>query len=82
MSTQPVVPITQNKEQREQARRRAEIRSDVLYATGGVLVSIGLGMIRVRYGLIAAGGFCLLAPLLELASAFLKGLRAPRAARS
>jgi len=33
-------------------------------------------MIRIRYGLIALGAFCLLLPMLELATSFIRGLRA------
>jgi hypothetical protein len=48
---------------------------DVLYITGAVLVSLGLGIVRPPYGLISAGIFLLLVPLLELVSGFLRGLR-------
>jgi hypothetical protein len=48
--------------------------SDVLYVTGAVLVSIGLGFFGAHYGIIAAGVFCLFMPMLELTGSFLRGL--------
>ncbi len=74
MSAQPI-PI--DKLQLEAKRRRAEIRSDALYVSGALMVSAGLGLIRVHFGLIAAGGFCLILPCLELATGFIRGLKAP-----
>lgn len=78
MSTQPIPIAQQSKEQQLQAKLRADFRSDMLYVAGGVLVSIGAGIIRVRYGVISAGAFCLLPPVLELASGFIRGLRVAR----
>lgn len=76
MSTQPMPaspPI--RKEEQERIRRRSEDRSDLLYFAGAALVTAGVGMIRIRYGLIAAGTFLLFLPLLELATSFIRGLR-------
>jgi predicted acyltransferase len=82
MSSQPT-PITQHsrgeaeraellKKQAAQARR-----SDGLYIAGAVLFAVGLGWIRIYLAPIALGCFCLLFPLLELATGFIRGLRAP-----
>lgn len=76
MSSSPV-PI--NRQQREQleakARARSSWRADALYICGAALVSAGVGLVKVQFGLIAAGGFCLLLPVLELTSSFIRGLR-------
>jgi hypothetical protein len=73
-------PISQpEREKLAIAAKRKDQRSDILYYAGSALVAVGLGTIRIGFGLIAAGAFCLLPPVLELASGFLKGLRAPRA---
>jgi hypothetical protein len=55
--------------------KRHNAHSDALYVGGALLVSLGIGMIRIRYGVIAAGVLALIPPMLELASGFLKGLR-------
>jgi len=93
MSTQPQPAPEVSKEVREKllkivskpsfeellnARKKAERRADILYVAGAVLVTIGMGMARMRYGFITAGAFCVLLPLMELVSGFIKGLRAPR----
>ena len=79
MSAQPMPASPQiRKEEQERLRRRSERRSDVLYFAGAALVTVGVGMIRIRYGLIAAGTFLLLLPLLELATSFIRGLRGQR----
>jgi hypothetical protein len=76
MSSNPV-PI--NRQQREQldakARKRASWRADALYVCGAALVTSGVGLAKIKFGLIAAGGFCLLLPVLELTSSFIRGLR-------
>lgn len=61
--------------QAEEQRRKAGRRSDLMYVSGAGLITAGVGLFRIRYGLIAAGVFLLLPPLLELASGFLRGLR-------
>ena len=72
MSTSPVP------KQREQldakARARVSWRADALYICGAVLVTAGVGLVKVKFGLITAGGFCLLLPVLELTSSFIRGL--------
>jgi hypothetical protein len=73
MSSSPV-PINQQKRE-QQARARASWRADALYICGAALVATGLGLVKVRFGLIASGGFCLLLPVLELTSSFIRGLR-------
>jgi hypothetical protein len=50
-------------------------RSDILYIVGAALVVIGVALIRAKLASIAAGVFCLVFPVLELASGFIKGLR-------
>lgn len=64
------------KEEQEQKAKKAARRSDVLYFAGAALVTAGVSMIRIRYGLITLGAFCLLLPMLELATSFIRGLRA------
>ena len=76
MSAQPI-PITKQEELAKQ-KRRAEFRSDALYVAGAVLVTTGVCMVRISWGLIAGGMFCMLIPLLELATGFIRGLRTPR----
>jgi hypothetical protein len=75
MSTQPI-PIAKPEEMKK-AKRRAELRSDLLYVAGALLVTSGVAMIRVKLALMTAGGFCLLFPMLELATGFIRGLRVP-----
>jgi hypothetical protein len=77
----PASPAEKAKREKEaaeaaKAKRRNELRQDSLYIAGAVLVTIGVGMIRVKFALMTAGAFCLLFPLLEVASGFIRGLRA------
>jgi hypothetical protein len=72
MSSQPL-PMDRAAQQKRAARR-----SDALYVAGAVLVTVGVGMFRIRLGMIVAGGFCLLLPLLEISGSFIRGLRTPR----
>jgi hypothetical protein len=80
MSSQPI-PIGSNRQQHEtellKKRERAARRSDTLYIAGAVLVAAGLGLIRIYLAPIALGVFCLILPGLELATGFIRGLRAP-----
>lgn len=51
---------------------------DCLYWSGAALVSLGLlfdGPNGLTHGLVAAGGFCLLIPVLPIVQGFVKGLR-------
>ena len=73
MSSNPVPIDRQTREQ--QVRARASRRADALYICGAALVSTGVAHVKVEFGMIAAGGFCLLLPVLELASSFIRGLR-------
>ena len=79
MSAKPIsisdLDRQRGKEEILKAKRRAEFRSDALYVAGAVLVTTGVSMVRIRWGLIAAGFFCMLLPLLELATGFIRGLR-------
>jgi hypothetical protein len=47
-----------------------------MYVTGAVLVTAGAAMIRPWAALFAAGAFCLLVPMLQLVTGFVRGLRA------
>lgn len=49
--------------------------SDWLYVTGAVFVVAGVGLRSLSAALMAAGGFCLVFPLLHLASSFIRGLK-------
>jgi len=69
-------PLPPTPKQIEQAKRRKSFRDDVLYYAGAVLVTLGLGEIRIYLAPIALGCFCLLTPLLGLAQSFLRGIRA------
>lgn len=73
MSAQPI-PIEKAAEL-ARARRHAEVRADALYVVGASLVTIGIGLMEFKFALIVAGCFCLLPPVLQLASGFLKGIR-------
>jgi hypothetical protein len=73
MSSNPL-PIDRHTRE-QQARARASWRADALYVCGAAMVSAGVGLVKVEFGLIAAGGFCLLLPVLELTSSFIRGLR-------
>lgn len=79
MSAQPI-PITKQEELAKK-KRRAEFRSDALYVAGAVLVTTGVCNLRLSWGLIAGGSFCMLIPLLELATGFIRGLRMPAKSR-
>ncbi|HEY3972332.1 MAG TPA: hypothetical protein VGM18_04960 [Candidatus Sulfotelmatobacter sp.] len=57
------------------AKRRSELRDDVLYVAGALLVTAGVGLLRISWAFIAAGFFCMLLPLLQLATGFIRGLR-------
>lgn len=85
MSTQPIRPLpTPERSKAEEIakkKRRAEIRTDALYVAGALLVTAGVAKIRPSWGLIAAGFFCMLLPLLELATGFIRGLRMPLSRR-
>ena len=59
---------------REQHERQAQ-RSDALYVAGAAFVSVGVGFYSWKISLVVVGMFCLLPPVLELASGFLKGMR-------
>jgi hypothetical protein len=81
MSAKPIpFPINEKQEQVER-RKKAEGRSDTLYIAGAILVAAGVGMIRFYLAPIALGFFCLLLPALELATGFVRGLRAPQPGR-
>jgi hypothetical protein len=78
MSSQPVsINRQQQTEELKAKRQRAERRSDALYVAGAVLMSAGLGWIRIYLALIALGIFCLVFPALELITGFIRGLRSP-----
>lgn len=76
MSAQPI-PIATKQEELAK-RRRAELRSDVLYIAGALMVTLGVSLFHIRWGLIAGGSFCMLLPLLELATGFIRGIRGSR----
>jgi hypothetical protein len=76
MKTQPVAidrPV--QPEELKAQRRRAALRSDALYIVGAVLVAAGLGEVRFFLAPIALGLSCLIFPVLELATGFIRGLR-------
>jgi len=77
MSAQPI-PIAAKQQEELAKRRRAERRSDVLYVVGALMVTAGVSLFRIRWGLIAGGFFCMLLPMLELATGFIRGIRALR----
>ena len=62
-------------EMEKAAQRRSSLRDDVLYIAGAVLVTMGLGELRIYLAFISLGAFCLLTPLLGLAQSFLRGIR-------
>jgi hypothetical protein len=76
MSAQPI-PITKQ-EELAQKKRRAEFRSDALYIAGSLLVTAGVSLVHISWGLVTGGCFCMLLPLLELATGFIRGLKTPR----
>jgi len=63
------------KEEAERKLAHAARRSDALYFAGAALFTAGAAMYQLRMGLIAAGCFLLLIPVLELAGSFIRGLR-------
>lgn len=84
MSAQPIQPIRPSvtperakQEELAKKKRRSELRTDALYIVGALLVTAGIATLRISWGLIAAGFFCMLLPLLELATGFIRGLRIP-----
>jgi hypothetical protein len=80
MNPQPIaVPSPDRKrddaELKAAAKKRAERRSDVLYIAGAALITIGAGMIRIYLAPIAAGCFAMLLPMMEVVTAFVRGVR-------
>lgn len=77
MSTQPLqMPAARpTKEDLAKAKRRSEFRNDALYVAGALLVTAGVSLVHISWGLMAGGFFCMLLPLLELASGFIRGVR-------
>ena len=78
MSTQPQqFPASpqMRKEEQERKTARAAKRSDALYFAGAALVTVGASLFRIRTGLIAAGCFLLLLPVLEIGGIFIRSLR-------
>jgi len=77
-----VQPITVNRQQQTEElkakQKRAGQRSDALYIAGAVLIAAGLGWIRICLAPITLGVFCLVFPVLELATGFIRGLRRTR----
>lgn len=78
MTLRAVNVTPQQAEELKAAQQRASRRSDALFVSGALLTSIGLGWIRLPWGMIAAGVFLLFMPMLEVLGSFLKGLRASR----
>lgn len=62
-------------EELKAARRRQDLVADVAYVGGAALVVLGLAL-SGRWGrpVEVAGAFCLLPPMLQLASGFLRGV--------
>jgi hypothetical protein len=62
---------------REQKLERKEAISDRMYFMGAGAIAIGLGFFHPRpaFALIAAGAFVTLPPMLDLLSAFIRGVR-------
>jgi hypothetical protein len=81
MSTQPISIDRPTPAELRARRTRASRRSDALYIGGAILVAAGLGCIRFYLAPIALGAFCLVFPVLELVTGFLRGLRSPAGAR-
>jgi hypothetical protein len=66
-------------EELAKAKRRAELHQDLLYISGALLVTAGIGLAAgLKFALIAAGSFCLIFPLTGIATSFIRGIRAPR----
>lgn len=61
----------------EENQKRAERRADLMYFAGAGTIAIGVATIHfpAGRGLVTAGAFVILLPLLEIASSFIKGLR-------
>ena len=76
------LPVPINRQQQtdelKAKQKRAAQRSDALYIAGAVLIAAGLGWIRLYLAPIALGVFCLVFPVLELATGFIRGLRRTR----
>lgn len=64
-----------NAEKTELKRRKHDLASDALYIVGAGFVCAGLAIPGFTGTLIAAGCFCLVFPIMELALAFVRGLR-------
>ena len=78
MSTQPF-PVRDTRVTRQaEARKKAERISDALYFGGAAVVTAGVSFYGARYGLIAAGAFCMFIPLLEVLGSFIRGIRRQR----
>jgi Flp pilus assembly protein TadB len=77
MSSQPVPINSATPEAKKQAAERAARRSDFLYFGGALVVTCGVSLYSWRLGIILAGLFLLLIPVLEILASFMKGLRAP-----
>jgi hypothetical protein len=78
MSAQPQAIDEKKIDQKEKdlrAKKRMELRSDVLYIAGATLICLGLGGIRWYLAPIAAGCFAMLMPMMEVITAFVRGLR-------
>lgn len=50
-------------------------KSDGLYLSGALLIVGGIALHSMGHALVAAGCFCLVFPICELASSFVKGVR-------
>lgn len=77
MSAQPQPQPNDPKAKLQAIQRRRDRRDDGLYFAGVSVLSIGLGMLRPAFGVIAAGFFVLLLPALSIVSSFIRGLRPP-----
>jgi len=76
MSTQPT-PMPKPAPTKEERQKRQEKLSDRMYFLGAAAIALGFGFFHPRpaFGLIAAGAFLALPPLLDLLSAFIRGIR-------
>lgn len=63
-----------------EAQRRHELKSDLLYIVGAVLVVAGIAMRPGGrpFAAMAAGAFCLLFPCTECVISFIRGIRGPK----
>jgi hypothetical protein len=84
MSTQPqpfpASPQMQ-KEEKERKAARAARRSDAMYLGGAALVTAGAAMFQIRLGLIVAGAFVLMEPVIQIVVSFIRGVRTPSRGR-